>query len=114
MKCYRKILRIPWTDRVTNEKILEKVKLNTTTLLHEIRKIIVGYFGHIKRHESREKHILEAKAAGRRERGRPMRRWEQDIQDWLETTTQAGRMAEDPVVFRKKIREATSYKGSAD
>ena len=89
--------------------------MNSTTLLHEIRKIIVGYFGHIKRHESLEKHILEAKAAGRRGRGRPMRRWKQNIQDWLETTTtQAGRMAEDRVVFRKKIQEATSYKGSAD
>ena len=48
--------------------VLEKVKMNSTTLLHEIR------------------------------------RWEQDIQDWLETTTtQEGRMAEDRVVFRKKI-----------
>ena len=89
--------------------------MNSTTLLQEIRKLKVGYFGHIKRHVSLEKHILEAKAAGRRGRGRPMRRWEQDIQDWLETrTTQAGRMAEDRVLFRKKIREATSYKGSAD
>ena len=88
MKCYRKILRIPWTDRVTNEKVLGKVNLNSTTLLHEIRKLKVGYFEHIKRHESLEKHILEAKAAGRRGRGRPMRRWEQDIQDWLETITQ--------------------------
>ena len=86
MKCNR----IPWTDRVTNEKVLEKVKMNSTTLLHEIRKLKVGYFGHIKRHESLEKHILETKVAGRRGRGRPM--WEQDIQDWLETTTQAGRM----------------------
>ena len=114
MKCYRKILRIPWTDKVTNEKVLEKVKMNSTALLHEIRKIKVGHFGHIKRHKSLEKHILETKVAGRRGRGRPMRRWEQDIQDWLETTTQAGRMAEDRVVFRKKIREARSYKGSAD
>ena len=102
------------TNRVTNEKVLDKVKINSTTLLQEIRKLKVGYFGHIKRHVSLEKHILEAKAAGRRGRGRPMRRWEQDIQDWLETTTQAGRMAEDRVLFRKKIREATSYKGSAD
>ena len=64
----------------------------------------MGYFGHIKRHESLEKHILEAKAAGRRGRGRPIRRWEQDIQDWLETTTttQAGRMAEDRELFRRK------------
>ena len=115
IKCFRKILRIPWTDRVTNEKVLEKVKMNSTTLLQEIRKLKVGYFGHIKRHVSLEKHILEATAAGRRGRGRPTRRWEQDIQDWLETTTtQAGRMAEDRVLFRKKIREATSYKGSAD
>ena len=115
MKCYRQILRIPWTDRVTNDKVLEKVKMNSTTLLHEIRKLKVGYFGHIKGHESLEKHILEAKAAGRRGRGRPMRQWEHDIQDWLETTTtQAGRMAEHRVVFRKKIREATPYKGSAD
>ena len=110
-----KILRIPWTIKVTNEKVLEKVKMNSAMLLHEIRKLKVGYFGHIKRHESLEKHILEAKAAGRRGRERPMRLWEQDIQDWLETTTtQAGRMAEDRVVFRKKIREVTSNKGSAD
>ena len=89
--------------------------MNSTMLLHEIRSLKVGYFGHIKRHESLEKHILEAKVAGRRGRGRPMSGWEQDIQDWLETTTtQARRMAEDRVVFRKKIREPMSYKGSAD
>ena len=115
MECYRKILRIPCIDRVTKEKVLEKVKMNSTTSLHEIRKLKVGYFKHIKRYESLEKHIQETKVAGRRGRGRPTRRWEQDIHDWLETTkTQAGRMAEDRVVFRKKIREATSYKGSAD
>ena len=111
----QKILRIPWTDRVTNEKVLEKVKMNSTTLLHEIRKLKVGYFGHIKRHESLEKRIQEAKAAGRRGRGRPMRRRGQYIQAWLgTTTTQAGRMVEDRMVFRKKIRGATSYKRSAD
>ena len=102
-------------DRVTNEKVLENVKMNSTTVLHEIRKLTVGYFGHIKRNELLEKHVLEAKVAGRKGRGRPMGRWEQDFQYWLETTTtQAGRMAEDRVVSRKKIREATSYKGLAD
>ena len=42
MKCYRKILRIQWKDTVTNEKVLEKVKMNSTTLLHENRKLKVG------------------------------------------------------------------------
>ena len=72
IKCYRKILRIPWTDRVRNEKVLEKVKMNSTTLLQELTKLKVRYFGHIKCHESLEKYIKEAKAAGRRGRGRPM------------------------------------------
>ena len=49
--------------------------MNSTTRLHEIRKLKVGYFGHTKRHESLEKHVLEAKAAGRKGWGRPMRRW---------------------------------------
>ena len=77
-------------------------------------KLNIGNFGRMKRHASLEKHMLETKVAGRRGRGIPMRRWEQDIQDLLKKTTQAGKMAEDRVVFRKKTREATSYKGSAD
>ena len=46
MKCYRKIMRIPWIDGVTNEDVLENVKMNSSTLPHEIRKLKVGYFGH--------------------------------------------------------------------
>ena len=79
--------------------------MNSTTLLHEIRKLTVGYFWHIKRHETLEKHILETKVADRRGRGRPMRWWEQDIQDWLETaTTQAGRMGEDHDISQENPR----------
>ena len=67
------------------------------------------YFGHIKRHETLERHILEARIDGRRGRGRPTRRWEQDINDWMDmTTTQAGRLAEDCILFRQKVQEATS------
>ena len=56
-----------------------------------------------------ERHILEARIDGRRGRGRPTRRWEQDINDWMDmTTTQAGRLAEDRILFRQKVQEATS------
>ena len=72
-------------------------------------KILLKYFGHIKRHETLERHILEARIDGRRGRGRPTRRWEQDINDWMDmTTTQAGRLAEDRILFRQKVQEATS------
>ena len=41
--------------------------------------------------------------------GRPTRRWEQDINEWMDmTTTQAGRLAEDRILFRQKVQEATS------
>ena len=53
--------------------------------------------------------ILEARIDGRRWRGRPTRRWEQDINDWMDmTTTQAGRLTEYRIVFRQKVQEATS------
>ena len=70
------------------------------------------YFGHIKRHETLEKHILEARTEGKRGRGRPTRRWEQDIEEWLGTTTiQAGRLAGDREKYRRKVQEATSNSG---
>ena len=48
---------------------------------------------------------------GRRGRGRPTRRWEQDINDWMDmTTTQTGRLAEDRILFRQKVQEANLAK----
>ena len=115
MKCYRKILSIQWTERITNKEVLTKIGIGRPILLQNVKKLKLGYFGHIKRHETLEKHILEAKVEGKRGRGRPTRRWEQDIQEWLDMTiTEAGRLATDRLKFHKKIREATSWKGSAD
>ena len=115
MKCYRKILSIQWTERITNKEVLTKIGIGRPILLQNVKKLKLGYFGHIKRHETLEKHILEAKVEGKRGRGRPTRRWEQDIQEWLDMTiTEAGRLATDRLKFRKKIWEATSWKGSAD
>ena len=78
-------------------------------LLQKAKTLKLKYFGHIKRHETLERHILEARIDERRGRGRPTRRWEQDINDWVDmTTTQAGRLAEDRILFRQKFQEATS------
>ena len=109
MKCYRKILRISWMEKVTNKEVLSTLDMKTTMLLQKAKTLKLKYFGHIKRHETLERHILEAKIDGRRGRGRPTRRWEQDINDWMDMpTTQAGRLAEDRILFRQKVQEATS------
>ena len=109
MKCYRKILRISWMEKVTNKEVLSKLDMKTTMLLQKAKALKLKYFGHIKRHETLERHILEARIDGRRGRGRPTRRWEQDINDWMDMkTTQGGRLAEDRILFRQKVQEATS------
>ena len=111
MKCYRKLLRISWTEKISNEIVLSRLESKPPTLLQKIKKLKLVYFGHIKRHKSLEKDILEAKIEGRRGRGRPTRRWEQDIEEWIGTTTaQAGGLAEDHSLFRRKVQEATSCK----
>ena len=109
MKCYRKILRISWMEKVTNKELLSRLDMKTTMLLQKAKTLKLKYFGHIKRRETLERHILEARIDGRRGRGRPTRRWEQDINDWGDmTTTQAGRLAQDRILFRQKVQEATS------
>ena len=91
MNCYKQILRIPWTQKVSNEEVLLRRGIASSSLLQNVKKLKLSYFGHIKRHDSLEKRILEAKVAGKRGRGGPSRRWEQDIQEWMGTTiTQAG------------------------
>ena len=85
--------------------MLSRLDMKTTMLLQKAKALKLKYFGHIKRHETLERHILEARIDGRRGRGRPTRRWEQDINDWMDI--QAGRLAEDRILFRK-VQEATS------
>ena len=59
MKCYRKILRISWMEKVTNKEVLSRLDMKTTMLLQKAKSLKLKYFGHIKRHETLERHILD-------------------------------------------------------
>lgn len=54
MRCYRRVLIIPWTDHRTNEWILTRLE-GEKTLLAQIRKLNSGYHGHV----MRKTHCLE-------------------------------------------------------
>ena len=72
-------------------------------------------FGHLKRHDSLEKHILEARLEGKRRKGRPTRKWTEDIREWLQMSpTEAGIEAQKREVFRRMVREATSTQTCQD
>ncbi|GFS11514.1 hypothetical protein ElyMa_004836100 [Elysia marginata] len=63
------------------------------------------------RHNNLEKLCLEGAVEGRRGRGRPRRRWTQDISDWLGfSVREASILAQDRDGFRSAVWEATSYK----
>ena len=77
-----------------NASVLEQLGLKAPQLLNLIKKQKLSYFGHIKRHNTLEKLFLEGTCEGRRGRGRPRKRWTQDIGEWMGVSTvEAGRQA---------------------
>ena len=72
------------------------------------------FFGHTKRHNSLEREIYEGIIEGKRGRGRPKRRWSQDITDIMNMNiTEAGRYAQDREAYRRAVIDATCQGASA-
>ena len=67
--CWRRLLRVPWTVRRSNQSILKEISPEYS--LEELRlKLKLQYFGHLmRRAESFEKTLLLGKIEGRRRRG---------------------------------------------
>ena len=75
MWCWRRLLRVPWTARRSNQPILKEVNPEYS-LEGLILKLNLQYFGHLmQRTDSLEKTLLLAKTEGRRRRGRQRMRW---------------------------------------
>ena len=91
-----------------NTEILKELKVGQEWLLNNIKARKLSHFGHLKRHDSLEKHILEARLKGKRRKGRPTRGWTEDMKEWLQMSpTEAGREAQKREVFRRMVWEAT-------
>ena len=98
-----------------NTEILKELKVGQDWLLNNIKARKLSCFGHLKRHDSLKKHILEARLEGKRRKGRPTSRWTEDIKEWLQMSpTEAGREAQKREVFRWMVREATSTQTCQD
>lgn len=63
MWIFRKIARIKWSDKITNEVVSNMLETERN-LLNDIRKRKLSYFGHIKRHSLIKKEILEGRIEG--------------------------------------------------
>ncbi|GFS08253.1 endonuclease-reverse transcriptase [Elysia marginata] len=76
--------RISWKEKKKNKEVLEEIGLKHTELLKTIKTRQLAYYGHIRRHQSLQKSIMEGKINGKRQRGRKRKSWLGNIE---ETTT---------------------------
>ena len=77
--CWRRLLRVPWTARRSNQSILKEISPGYS-LEGLILKLKLQYFGHLMwRTDSLEKTLMLEKIEGRRRRGRQRMRWLDDI-----------------------------------
>ena len=73
--CWRRLLRVPWTARRSNQSILKEISPGCS-LEGLMLKLKLQYFGHLMgRADSFEKTLMLGKIEGRRRRGRQRMRW---------------------------------------
>ena len=82
--CWRRLLRVPWTARRSNQSILKEISPEYS-LEGLILKLKLQYFGHLMwRTDSLEKTLILGKTEGRRRRGRQRMRWLDGITDTMD------------------------------
>ena len=82
--CWRRLLRVPWTARRSNQSILKEISPGYS-LEGLMLKLKPQYFGHLMRRvDSLEKTLMPGGIGGRRRRGRQRMRWLDGITDSMD------------------------------
>ena len=82
--CWRRLLRVPWTARRSNQSILKEIRPEYS-LEGLILKLKLQYFGHLmRRTDSLEKTLMLGKIEGGRRRGQQRMRWLDGIIDIMD------------------------------
>ena len=82
--CWRRLLRVPWTEKTSNQSILKEISPECS-LKGRMLKLKLQYFGHLmQRVDSLEKTVMLGGIGGRRSRGRQRMRWLDGITDSMD------------------------------
>ena len=82
--CWRRLLRVPWTARRSNQSILKETSPGSS-LEGVMVKLKLQYFGHLmQRVDSLEKTLILEGIGGRKRRGRQRMRWLDGITDSMD------------------------------
>ena len=84
LRCWRRLLRVPWTARRPNQSILQKISPGIS-LKGMMLKLKLQYFGHVmQRVDSLEKTLILGGIRGKKRSGRPRMRWLDGITDSMD------------------------------
>ena len=84
--CWRRLLRVPWTARRSNQSILKEISPGIS-LEGMMLKLKLQYFGHLMgRVDSLEKTLMLGGIGGRRRKGRQRMRWVDGITDLMDVS----------------------------
>ena len=108
LRCGRRLLRVPWTTRRSNQSILKEISPGCT-LEGMMLKLKLQYFGHLmQRLDSLEKTLMLGGIGGRRRRGRQRLRWLDGITDSMDVSlSELRELVMDRVAWRAVIHEVS-------
>ncbi|KAG1687293.1 LINE-1 reverse transcriptase [Nymphon striatum] len=107
--CYRRMLKVKYTDHVTNKKVKERIGAEKIQWAEDLARRKLKFAGHVMRGccDTLTQLVLEGLVEGKRDRGRQRRVWGDDLKEWTRSKNlgEVKRKAENKVEWRIMVHD---------